>query len=88
MSEINFENYLKLNEALEDEKERLAQELFENALSNSDTVSELIMNLKLYQNDENRNQIVRLARRIADRHIGGINLQRWKRWTKYNLVTI
>ena len=79
MSEINFENYLKLNEALEDEKERLAQELFENALSNSDTVSELIMNLKLYQNDENRNQIVRLARRIADRHIGGINLQRWKR---------
>lgn len=77
MSEINFERYIKLSQSLEDEKERLAQELFENALSNSKTVSELRMNLQLYQNDQNRNQIVRLARRIADRHIGGINLQRW-----------
>ena len=79
MNEINFEKYLKLSESLEDEKERLAQELFENAMSNSKTVSELRMNLQLYQNDEKRNQIVRLARRIAEIHIGKINLQGWRR---------
>ena len=77
MNEINFERYIKLSELLKDEKERLAQELFENAMSNSKTISELRMNLQLYKDDEMRNQIVRLARIIAERHIGGINLKRW-----------